>query len=336
MSSPIYIRNNDFDTPWKEAIEMFFEEFMTMFFPEAARQIDWDEGYEFLDNELQQIVRDAELGKRIADKLVRVRLLGNGAEQIIIVHIEIQGQHDPDFAKRMYIYHYRLFDKYDRRIASMALLTDDNEAWRPYEYSYEALGCELCLHFPLQKMSDFAKTESEWKSLETSTNPFAVVIMAHLKSQQTRGNADERLNWKIRIAKGLYQSSMPKTTVLELMRFLDWLMTLPDDIQQQFTTVSHDLETSTMPYYADFELRAMNRGLQQGLEQGLQQGLHRALLNIIRKKFPEILAFFAPRIEAITNVEILQEAVALLVLAETPDDVRRIIQSAEEGKILNT
>ncbi|MFY7997332.1 MAG: cytosolic protein, partial [Candidatus Kapaibacteriota bacterium] len=98
MNTPEPIRNNDYDTPWKEAIEQFFAEFMAMFFPEAAAKIDWSAGYEFLDKELQQIVRDAELGKRFADKLVRVRLAESGDEQVIIVHLEIQGQHDPDFA----------------------------------------------------------------------------------------------------------------------------------------------------------------------------------------------------------------------------------------------
>jgi hypothetical protein len=34
-------------------------------------QINWDVEYLFLDKELQQVVRDAELGRRLVDKLVR-------------------------------------------------------------------------------------------------------------------------------------------------------------------------------------------------------------------------------------------------------------------------
>ncbi|MBC6417813.1 MAG: hypothetical protein GDA44_02975 [Prochloron sp. SP5CPC1] len=63
---------DEYDSPWKEAIESYFEEFMAFFFPEAHRDIDWSRGYETLDTELQQVVRDANLGKRLADKLVRV------------------------------------------------------------------------------------------------------------------------------------------------------------------------------------------------------------------------------------------------------------------------
>jgi hypothetical protein len=45
---------------------------MALYFPLAREGIDWEKGYDFLDKELQQIVRDAELGRRLVDQLVRV------------------------------------------------------------------------------------------------------------------------------------------------------------------------------------------------------------------------------------------------------------------------
>ena len=39
-------------------------------------QIDWTLGPEFKNTELQQVVRDAELGKRFADALVQATLEG--------------------------------------------------------------------------------------------------------------------------------------------------------------------------------------------------------------------------------------------------------------------
>lgn len=65
----------NFDSPWKDILTNYFEDFMAFFFPQAHRAIDWSKPYQFLDTELQQIVRDAELGKRIADKLVQVWLI---------------------------------------------------------------------------------------------------------------------------------------------------------------------------------------------------------------------------------------------------------------------
>ena len=87
---------SDFDSPWKEALEHFFPMFLAFFFPEIFAAIDWSRGYESLDNELQKIVREAEVGRRIADKLFKV-WLHNGAETWILIHVEVQGQREDEF-----------------------------------------------------------------------------------------------------------------------------------------------------------------------------------------------------------------------------------------------
>ena len=60
---------DDYDSPWKEALERYFPEFLALLFPAVHAEIDWARGCQFLDTELQQVVRDAELGRRYADKL---------------------------------------------------------------------------------------------------------------------------------------------------------------------------------------------------------------------------------------------------------------------------
>ena len=64
--------SDDYDSPWKEAVERYFPEFMAFYFPAAHAQIDWAQAHDFLDQELRAVVQDAELGKRFVDKLVRV------------------------------------------------------------------------------------------------------------------------------------------------------------------------------------------------------------------------------------------------------------------------
>jgi len=44
---------DQYDTPWKEAVEHYFVEFMAFYFPKAHAQIDWARGYTFLEQELQ-------------------------------------------------------------------------------------------------------------------------------------------------------------------------------------------------------------------------------------------------------------------------------------------
>jgi len=99
-------QSDDYDSPWKRILETYFHDFVTFFFPVVAEGVDWSKGYSFLDKELQQIVRDAQLGKRLADKLVQVwRKDGNDAW--VLAHVEVQGQERLDFAKRMFVYNQR-------------------------------------------------------------------------------------------------------------------------------------------------------------------------------------------------------------------------------------
>ena len=107
---------DDYDSPWKEAVEHHFSEFMEFYFPDAYAQIDWSKEHVFLDQELRAVVQDAELGKRFVDKLVRVTLL-NGDEKWIYIHIEVQGAKQAGFAKRMFVYNYRIYDRYDKPVS---------------------------------------------------------------------------------------------------------------------------------------------------------------------------------------------------------------------------
>ena len=115
---------SDFDSPWKEALDRYFPAFLQFFFPNIHADIDWSHDYEMLDKELQQVVRTAEVGRRHVDKLVKV-WRRDGQETWVLIHIEVQSQADENFPQRMYVYNYRLHDRYNRTVVSLAVLADD-------------------------------------------------------------------------------------------------------------------------------------------------------------------------------------------------------------------
>ena len=73
--------NDQYDSPWKEAIERYFPEFMAFYFPDASAEIDWSKEHVFLDQELRAVVQDAEFGTRFVDRLVRVTVLSGDERQ---------------------------------------------------------------------------------------------------------------------------------------------------------------------------------------------------------------------------------------------------------------
>jgi hypothetical protein len=113
----------------------------------------------------------------------------DGAEAWVLIHIEVQGQEEAVFPQRMFVYHYRLFDRYNRPVVSLAVLRDDRATWRPEHFALGLWGCETRFTFPVVKLLDYRSRRAE---LEVSRNPFATVVPAHLTAQETRQDMSER------------------------------------------------------------------------------------------------------------------------------------------------
>lgn len=302
----------NFDSPWKDILTNYFEDFIAFFFPQAYSAIDWSKPYQFLDTELQQIVRDAELGKRIADKLAQV-CLKNGDSLWVLVHIEIQNQPQTDFAKRMYTYNHRIFDRYDRQVASLAVLTDEQTDWKPTEFGYELLGCEVSFKFPSVKLLDY---QQNWQQLEQSQNPFSTVVMAHLKAQETRKQQQERKTWKLSLTRSLYEQGYQRQQIIDLFRFIDWVMALPQELEVDFRQeINQYEEERRMRYVTSIE----RMGIEEGIEQGRKQESLRILLRQLQRRFGLVSEAVQTRLSEY-SVEQLEELLDVALVADSLED----------------
>lgn len=216
-------RRTDYDSPWKESADHLFPEFLDFFFPQPYAETDWEHDWESLEQELRQLVPAAEVGKRLADKLVKVRKKSGDDAYI---HVEVQGQPEHDFERRVHIYHYRAEDRYNRPPASMVVLGDEDPNWRPHCYVYEEWGCKEVFEFATVKLLDFVGRE-EW--LAQHPNPFGLLVLAHLQSQRTRNNDAARGQVKIELIKRLYTRGMDAEEMRQWYRYLDWLLPLPEE-----------------------------------------------------------------------------------------------------------
>ena len=165
----------EFDSPWKQVLERYFKDFILFFFPQAHQDIEWSRGYEFLDKELQQVVRDAELGRRLVDKLIKIYLRG-GSEAWVLVH----------------------------------------------------------RHAPMHKGA---------------------------------------IASKLALTRRLYERQFSREDVLNLFQFIDWVMSLPEELKQDFwQEVIHLEEERRMPYVTSVERIGIQKGIRQGLLEGIELG----------------------------------------------------------------
>lgn len=280
--------NSDYDSGWKEITIRQFSLMILFFFPQIYEQIDWSRPPQFLDKELRQVTPEAELGRRLADHLVKVWLL-NGLEAWVLIHIEVQNQYETLFAERMYIYHNRIFDQYHQPVASLVILGDERPNWCPQRYESELFGCRAMLEFPVVKLLDYQDRLAE---LEQHPNPFAWVVIAHLKAKATQGNMRRRQREKMRLARLLFERGYNREQVIDLFRFLLWVFRLPEKLENQFrqelTTYQEERAMVYMPSYDELVMKqgreeGRKQGLEQGLEQGREEGKRMATLSLVQR-----------------------------------------------------
>ncbi len=284
MTDDVAIPAADYDSPWKEALAQFLPDALALFFPAIHAQIDWDRGYILHDKELQQVTHDADLGRRLADLLVQV-WRRDGAEVWVLIHIEVQGQPEADFARRMFVYHYSIYDRYARPILSLAVLADEQGDWRPDRFVQELWGCTVEMRYPVVKLLDYRARVGD---LATNANPFAVVVRAHLAAQETRGadGVERRQQAKIGLIRGLYERGYDRAQVLGLFRLVDWLLMLPEAREQiVWREIERIEEERRMPYITSVERIGRAEGLAEGRAEGVLDGQRAMLRRFVQLRF---------------------------------------------------
>ncbi len=265
----------DYDSPWKEIVEELFQDFMEFFFPNMAQEIDFSKGYEIKSKDLPKLLKNHEIGKRYADELIRV-FLKNGKDTLLFVHIEIQGYEESDFSKRMFIYHYRIFDKYNEEVINLAILTDKNKNYRPNQYLTVRAGFELSMKYPVVKIIDY---EDKINILQQSKSPMALVVLAQLRTfELNKQTEDDRYLTKRKLTRLLYNKNFKKKDITNLFKFIDWLISLPPEFEQKIIQEIFTFEEENkVAYVSTIERLAETRGLERGIERGLKEGIEKGI-----------------------------------------------------------
>ncbi|NES01036.1 MAG: transposase, partial [Symploca sp. SIO1B1] len=239
-----------------------------------------------------------------ADKLFKVWLL-DGKITWVLIHVEVQSQYKSDFAQRVYQYSYRAFDLYEQPVISLAVLGDKRANWRPSNYSYKLGGCKLKLKFPIVKLLDY---QAKWQNLEESTNPFAIMTMAHLTTMMTLGKPQMRQQGKWELVRRLLEKGYDQEDIRKLFRVVDWMMTLPEELQQSFEEQLNRYQRERqMPLLSNMEIRGMQRGAVQNARE--------SVLEVLTVRFEVVPSEVIEAINQIKDVsvlkQLLREAIAI-------------------------
>ena len=313
----------NYDEPWKAAISEYLPSFLNFFYPEIHNSINWKKPPISLEKELEQITASATTEKRYADKLFQAWLLDD-QEIWILIHIEIQSQYDREFSQRMFIYNYRAFDLYNKPVISLAILGDENPSWRPSYYEYGLEKSRMRLDFSIVKLLDY-----EWSELSANNNVFAMIVMAHLKTKSTTSNLTEREEWKWLLVRSLYEKGLNKFDIINLFKFIDKMMTLPPELQQNLESkINQYEEEQKMEFLSTMEERAIERGQQIGAKENCRQNI----LNLLQMRFNSVPETLVESLNNIEDLAFLKQLLLETIRVNSIAEFEELIQQNSYGK----
>lgn len=263
------------DTLWKGILENVFDDFLRFFFIDADSLFNIEKGFQFLDKELEQLFpTDKGTAPKFVDKLVKV-YTKSGIEEWLLIHIEVQGYREKDFAKRMFQYFYRILDKYDRPVTALAIFTDDDKNFNPNVYEYDQLGTTNTFKFKTYKV--IAQDEVV---LSNSDNPFSIVILTVLLALKRKklNNDDELFDLKYALAKNLFKKNIPKKKIDDLLIFLQLYVKFADSDYNTKFDKAIDLITEN-----NNTMGIREQVLERATKDGVEKGKAEVVINLIEK-----------------------------------------------------
>ncbi|MGE4335625.1 MAG: hypothetical protein AB7E55_06590 [Pigmentiphaga sp.] len=234
----------------------------------------------------------------------------------MLLHVEVQGGRltslsVPNLTLRIQQYDYRIHDRYvlqpaldnqqtppANTVYTLVILTHSVQG-SPYLLAqHQALHTPARLRYAVVHLGQWL---ARWQELEAlaRTNPFAILIQAQLLAQRHR-RAD-RMQPKLALVHRLLASGYSRGDVVSLLRLVDWLLTLPADLEAPYVQALGQLQKETaMTFVTSYERVAMRKGEARGIEIGKQQ----ALQDLIEIKFGSVPDSIVKRIQQADSEQI--------------------------------
>jgi (p)ppGpp synthase/HD superfamily hydrolase len=150
--------------------------------------------------------------------------------------------------------------------------------------------------------------------LEASSNPFATIVMAHLKTKATTGKLPQREQWKWKLIRGLYEKEFEREQIIKLFEIIDNMMTLSTELQSSLESkIKQFEEERTMPLISNMELR----GIERGKEIGALQNARDFVKTVLESRLGEVPLDVEQYLNKVSGLSTLQEIVKLAATANS-------------------
>ncbi len=254
-----------------------------------------------------------------ADILIKVQI----NDQAVLVHIEFQttDSHDPEMSLRMAGYIIRLIETYRMPVYSSVIYLRPDAGRRDLgHYEQRITGHQVYVEYQV-----FRLIEMDGQQI-LDTKSVGLIPFTPLMRRPADMDAEQWLRHCIQVADSIEVPDKPAYLAgMAVLGNLVYEHHLILDIISEVT-----MHESTLVQYLTEE--AHQQGIQQGIVEGIQHGVKtRALEDILEvlelRLQPDSAHAFKPELETIDDLDRLKQLHRAAVLAETPEDFRKALES---------
>ena len=142
------------------------------------------------------------------------------------------------------------------------------------------------------------------------------VVAAHLATQRHRQDPEHLYDLRLELTVRLFNAGYTDDEVWKLLRLMDWLMPLPDELMVPFRDDLHQLQhPNRMPYVTSFE--RLSR--QEGRQEGILENARSSILDVLETRFGEVPFALRERIHAFDDEQVLKELHRRAILISSLD-----------------
>lgn len=289
------------DRLFKEFLERFLPDFLRLFFPEEAARLDFSTltfpRQELLVNIPRQLLR-------ITDVIGEVKTFA-GEPEVIIVHVEIEGNDPKPLPKRMFDYYALMRILQDKAVLPIALVFAYGVGglkWRIYQ---EKLWGRELVRFRYGQVGLRALDSEEYLS---QNNPIAATLAVLMKR---RGRSKAQV--KLAALQTVVNSNLTEGDKLFLINVVETY--LPQ--QEVF-----DAREEIMQALQTIEQTWMDKIMAKGQHQGQQEGMRTLVLLMLSSKFGPLPQTIVDRLNAIDDTAIFADLSQQLLTATRLEEIR--------------
>jgi hypothetical protein len=253
----------DHDQLFKQLISTFFLEFLDLFVPELAVNIDRD-NLEFLPQEYFTDLIEGD--RRAMDLVVRINLRRRPNEPEVgkvwaIIDCEHQSSSEANFQRRMFFYFAQLHRQYLEPVYPIAIFSfDEPKRQEQNKYRVRLPGLDI-LEFNFLRIQ---LNQLNWRDFLKQKNPVAAALMSKMKIEKK-----DRAKVKVECLRAIATLKLDPARVSILSGFVDTYLNL-----NQSEVVEFNREVASIKKETEKEqvMQIVTSWMEQGIEQGRIEG----------------------------------------------------------------